>query len=64
MPRPLLRPFCAAQAQEYGHSFDREISYLAVHSTLHLLGYDHMDEGEQKRLMRSREEAVMAELGL
>lgn len=55
---------CAAQAQEYGHGFDREVSYLAVHSTLHLLGYDHMDEGEQKRLMRSREEAVMAELGL
>ena len=55
---------CDAQAREYGHGFDREVSYLAVHSTLHLLGYDHMDEGEQKRLMRSREDAVMTELGL
>lgn len=55
---------CAAQAQEFGHSFAREVSYLAVHSTLHLLGYDHMDEGEQKALMRSREEAIMAALDL
>ncbi len=37
-----------AQAQEYGHSRERELSYLAVHSVLHLLGYDHMDEGPQK----------------
>ena len=53
-----------AQAAEYGHSERRELAYLAVHSTLHLLGYDHLDEGEQKRQMREREEAVMAELGL
>ena len=52
------------QAQEYGHSFEREISYLCVHSVLHLLGYDHMDEGAMKQQMRDREEAVMEELGL
>ena len=55
---------CAAQARDFGHSFDREVCYLTVHSVLHLLGYDHMDEGEDKRLMRSREDAVMAAMGL
>ena len=54
----------AAQAKEYGHSNRRELAYLAVHSVLHLLGYDHMDEGEQKARMRLREEAIMAQLGL
>ena len=55
---------CAAQAEEFGHSFDREVSYLTVHSILHLLGYDHLDEGPRKRAMRAREEAVMAVLGI
>lgn len=55
-------PRCAAQGEEYGHGYRREVSYLAVHSTLHLLGYDHLDEGEEKALMRSREEAVMEKL--
>jgi probable rRNA maturation factor len=54
----------AAQAKEYGHSGRRELAYLAVHSTLHLLGYDHLDEGPMKTQMRVREEAIMAELGL
>ena len=54
----------AAQAKEYGHSNRRELAYLAVHSTLHLLGYDHLDEGPMKSQMRAREEAVMKELGL
>lgn len=54
----------SAQAEEYGHSLQRELGYLAVHSVLHLLGYDHMDEGEQKRQMRQREEAIMNELGV
>ena len=55
---------CYRQAGEYGHSLDRELSYLAVHSVLHLLGYDHLDEGEEKALMRSHEETIMARLGL
>lgn len=50
-----------AQSIEYGHSFIREIAYLTVHSTLHLLGYDHLDEGE-KRLMRSKEKEIMRRL--
>ena len=54
----------AAQAKEYGHSNRRELAYLAVHSVLHLLGYDHLDEGPMKRQMREREEAVLAELGI
>lgn len=53
-----------AQAQEFGHCFAREINYLAVHSVLHLLGYDHMDEGLMKAQMREHEEAVMKRLDL
>ena len=47
-----------AQAEEYGHSFEREVAYLTVHSMLHLLGYDHLDEGPQKAQMRKREEHI------
>lgn len=53
-----------AQAEEYGHSVRREVGYLTVHSVLHLLGYDHMDEGPMKRQMRAREEAILAEIVL
>lgn len=53
-----------AQAEEFGHSVEREVSYLAVHSVLHLLGYDHMDEGEMKTQMRGREEAILTALGI
>ena len=53
-----------AQAKEYGHSNRRELAYLVVHSVLHLLGYDHLDEGPQKAQMRAREEAILAELGV
>lgn len=52
------------QGEEFGHGFERECAYLTVHSMLHLLGYDHVDEGEQKRRMREREETTMALLGL
>ena len=51
------------QAEEFGHSFEREIIYLFTHSILHLLGYDHMEE-EEKKEMRAREEEVMTHLGI
>lgn len=53
-----------AQAQEFGHSLEREFCYLTVHSVLHLLGYDHMDEGPMKAQMRAREEAILGDLGI
>ena len=54
----------AAQAKEYGHSNRRELAYLVVHSVLHLLGYDHVDEGPMKKQMRAAEEAILAEIEL
>lgn len=51
-----------AQAEEFGHSLRREVGYLTIHSMLHLLGYDHLDEGAQKKQMRSREEAIAAQI--
>lgn len=51
------------QANDFGHSLDREIMYLTCHSTLHLLGYDHMTDDEKKE-MRSREKEVMKILGV
>jgi probable rRNA maturation factor len=47
------------QAEEFGHSRERETVYLFTHSVLHLLGYDHLDEGEQKRRMREREKEIV-----
>ena len=47
-----------AQAKEFGHSVKREVGYLTIHSMLHLLGYDHLDEGPQKKQMRAREETI------
>ena len=52
-------PRCEAQGEEFGHGFEREIQYLTVHSVLHLLGYDHVDEGPMKRQMRVRDKAIM-----
>ena len=54
----------AAQAEEFGHSLERELCYLTVHSVLHLLGYDHLDEGPMKAQMREREEAILGALGI
>ena len=54
----------AAQAKEYGHSNRRELAYLVTHSVLHLLGYDHLDEGPMKAQMREHEEAIMKLLEL
>jgi probable rRNA maturation factor len=49
------------QANDFGHSLEREMIYLTVHSMLHLLGYDHMNE-EEKEVMRAREKEVMKKL--
>ena len=54
-------PRCEEQGKEYGHGYEREIMYLTVHSVLHLLGYDHVDEGEWKRQMRQREKEIMGD---
>ncbi len=51
------------QAKEYGHSIERETAFLAIHSLLHLLGYDHMEE-EERQVMRKHEEAVLTALSL
>ncbi|MDS0524049.1 rRNA maturation RNase YbeY [Clostridium sp. SHJSY1] len=51
------------QSKEYDHSFQREASYLVVHSVLHLLGYDHMEEDE-KKFMRKREEEILNKLNI
>ena len=53
-----------AQAEEYGHSIGREVAYLTVHSMFHLLGYDHIDEINDKPVMRAKEEKVLSLLGL
>ena len=52
-----------AQSKEYGGGYAHEVQYLTVHSVLHLLGYDHLDEGVEKAKMRAREKAIMKELG-
>lgn len=51
-----------SQAKEFGHSTRREVGYLTIHSVLHLLGYDHLDEGTQKRKMREREEFIASKI--
>ncbi|HCD09447.1 MAG TPA: rRNA maturation RNase YbeY, partial [Thermoanaerobacter sp.] len=51
------------QSMEYGHSFEREVAYLTAHSMLHLLGYDHETE-EERKIMREKEEEVMARLNI
>lgn len=54
-------PRCEEQGEEFGHGYEREIQYLTVHSVLHLLGYDHVDEGEMKAQMRRREKEIMGD---
>lgn len=53
-----------AQAKEFGHSVSREIGYLSIHSILHLLGYDHVDEGPMKAQMRAKEEEILKKIDL
>ena len=52
------------QAEQFGHSLQREIGYLVVHSVLHLLGYDHVEGGLEAVRMREREETIMYSVGL
>lgn len=51
------------QSEEFNHSFEREACYLVVHSVLHLLGYDHMED-EEKKVMREREEEILNKLNI
>ncbi|MBO7342309.1 MAG: rRNA maturation RNase YbeY [Clostridia bacterium] len=55
---------CAAQAEEFGHSFERECAFLTVHSTLHLLGYDHVNGDAEEEDMRKRQTAIVEKMGL
>ncbi|MBR6727468.1 MAG: rRNA maturation RNase YbeY [Clostridia bacterium] len=55
---------CRAQAEEFGHSFERECAFLTVHSTLHLLGYDHVNSEEEDKEMRERQTAIVEKMGL
>ncbi len=55
---------CLSQAEEFGHSFERECAFLTVHSTLHLLGYDHVNSDEEDADMRRRQTAIVTEMGL
>ena len=56
-------PHAVKQAEEYGHSLQREIGFLTVHSMLHLLGYDHETSQLDQRIMREKEESVLEKLG-
>ena len=56
-------PRVEEQAKEYGHSFERELAYMVVHSFYHLIGYDHIKE-EDKLVMRPKEENVLARLNI
>ena len=56
-------PQVELQAKEYGHSFERELSYMIVHSFYHLMGYDHIQE-QDKKIMRPKEEYVLNQLGI
>ena len=53
-----------AQAEEYGHSFEREVAFLCVHSMLHLLGYDHVDDEAAEADMRRRQTEILEQMGL
>lgn len=54
----------AAQAEEYGHSFQREVAFLTVHSMLHLLGYDHERSEEEEKEMFGKQDIVLEAMGL
>ena len=54
----------AAQAEEYGHSYEREVAFLTVHSMLHLLGYDHVNSEEEENEMREHQRVIMTHIGI
>ena len=54
----------AEQAEDFGHSYEREVAFLTVHSVLHLLGYDHVNSEEEELEMREHQRAIMRRLGL
>ena len=54
----------AEQAEEFGHSFEREVAFLTVHSMLHLLGYDHVNSEEEDEQMRALQRAILENMGL
>lgn len=56
-------PHIISQAEEYGHSFEREATYLLVHGLCHLMGYDHMN-GQEKKTMRAMEEKILSLTGI
>ncbi len=56
-------PKAMEQAEEYGHSFERELAFLAVHGVLHLLGYDHIRENDEK-IMTGRQKQILSDMGL
>lgn len=53
-----------SQGDLYGHGFEREVAFLTIHSVLHLLGYDHVNGGMEKTVMREKEEKILDSLGL
>ena len=53
-----------AQAEEFGHSFEREVAFLTVHSMLHLLGYDHVNSEDEELDMRRRQSEILTKMGL
>lgn len=59
----ICRQRAREQAEEYGHSYERELHYLLVHGVMHCLGYDHMEESEKKE-MRAAEESVLQKIGI
>lgn len=54
----------ATQAEEYGHSYEREVAFLTAHSMLHLLGYDHVNSEEEENEMREHQRVIMAHIGI
>ena len=53
-----------SQADLFGHGVEREVAYLTVHSVLHLLGYDHVNNEKERKIMRKREELILGNMGL